>query len=103
MYWVLSYGTPSTTKRGWLFPKNEELPLMVIRVALPGIPVDCLISTPGILPESDLKRSGSEFCRVDSESTCETAYPNAFVLLEIPTAVTTTSSRPIASVCKVTL
>ena len=93
---------PSTTNSGWLFPRNDELPLIVILVAEPGAPLVLLMSTPGTLPSSDFRRSGSDFCRVSSDVMLATEYPRDLSALDIPIAVTTTSSNPRTSISKLT-
>src|SRR5688572_12522134 len=58
----LLYGIPSTTNNGWLFPNNDEFPLMVMRVELPGAPLEPTMFTPGTFPDMALNGSGSETC-----------------------------------------
>ena len=59
---LLSNGIPLTINNGWLLPSREELPLIVMRVELPGAPLALEIFTPGIFPCRALIASGSATC-----------------------------------------
>ena len=89
---VLITGTPSTTKRGWLSLLREVAPLITMLTDDPVPPVE-LMTTPDILPASELITFSWATLIMSSPSTFPTENPSDFSSRVIPSAVTTTSSN----------
>ena len=90
---VLSIGTPSTTYKGSFDPVKELPPRIVTFDEPPApLPLDDIFN-----PETWPLNASNGFTLEKAErlfpSTLLTAYPNAFLSLFIPNAVTTTSSN----------
>ncbi len=100
----LSYMMPSTTNSGWLSRVSESdvPPRSIICAPAPAAPDDCVMFTPAILPERELSALAVLFFMSSSAAMSSMAYPSDFLSLRTPIAVTTTSSRFVASGCSVT-
>ena len=88
-------GTPSTTIRAWFIPFTELLPLNVILEPDPIVP-ELVIFKPATLPIREDAMLLSLIVFISSPETSVTEYPSDFFSLEIPKAVTTTSSRALS-------
>src|SRR5690606_31769859 len=99
---VLITGEPSITNKGWLSLDNEAAPLMFMFTVEPAPPVELML-TPDTLPESAFTTFSCGTLSKASPPTSLTEYPKDFFSLEIPKAVTTTSSNCSEEVDKVTL
>ena len=98
---VLITGDPSITNNGWLSLDNEAAPLTLMFTVEPATPVE-LIFTPDTLPERAFKTFSWGTLSRASPPTSLTEYPKDFFSLEIPRAVTTTSSNCSDEVAMVT-
>ena len=93
----LLIGIPSTTYSGWLFPSIDEYPLIITLADPPIVPL-FFICAPATWPDNELIKFTSFIVARLSPSIVWVAYPRDFLSLEIPKAVTTTSSIIIPSV-----
>ncbi len=90
-------GIPSTTIKACVFPPSELLPRITILDEDPKDP-DWETCKPATFPEREFARLLSFIVFTLSPDISETAYPKDFFSLDIPRAVTTTSSNKTSGV-----